>query len=93
MGIQFNFNLDGKRGLAVLVTCDYASTPGIPTLKNTQRNAPEMRQTFEQFEYDIVSLANREATGSAIESLVKQLSDYMRGTLDLSVMVMGISKP
>ena len=78
MGIQFNFDLDGKRGLAVLVTCDYEDTPGIPTLKSTQRDAAEMRQTFEQFEYDIVSLANREATGSVIAELVNQLSEYMK---------------
>ena len=72
MGVQFNFNLDGKRGLAVLVTCDYEGEMSAHT------DAAEMRQTFEQFEYDIVSLANGAVTKPAIESLVSELSGYMK---------------
>ena len=73
------FNLAGNRGLAVLVTCDYEDTPGVTPLMSTRRDADEMRKTFKQFEYGIVPLPNREATRSAINALVKQLSDYMKG--------------
>lgn len=66
------FNLRKKRGLGILVTCDYNSE-----LKQTERDAKEMRAMFEQFGYDIHQLMNESATLSNIEGLVKQVEDYL----------------
>lgn len=72
---QFHLHDRKKRGLAVLVTCDYKGTPD--ALSGTDRDAQEMRKTFEQFNYDIIQLQNKQATKDAITALVKQLSLYM----------------
>lgn len=74
---QFQFRLrdQKKRGLAVLVTCDYKGTPD--ELSGTDLDAQEMRKTFEQFNYDIIQLQNKQATKDAVTALVKQLSLYM----------------
>lgn len=74
------FNLAGRRGLAVLVTCNYEGTRarGLPILE-TDQDADAMTTVFEQFEYDIITLRNEEATKPAIIELVEQLSRYMRG--------------
>ena len=70
------FRLVQKRGLAILVTCDYEGT-GIPPLSSTNGDADEMRKTFEQFDYDIHQLKNGAATEHAITALLKQASDYL----------------
>lgn len=72
------FNLAGRRGLAVLVTCNYEGTPagGLDRLE-TDQDADAMTTVFEQFEYDIITLRNKEATKPAIIKLVEQLSRYM----------------
>ena len=78
LGPQFQFHLHDqkKRGLAVLVTCDYKGTRD--ELSGTDSDAQEMRKTFEQFNYDIIKLQNEQATKDAVTALVKQLSLYMR---------------
>ena len=75
---EWNFDLSEKRGIAVLVTCDYDNTPHIPTLKATNEDAFEMKETFEQFDYNIVQLQNKEVTEPAVLALVKQLSAYLK---------------
>ena len=72
------FLLHEKRGLAILVTCDYQGTgPGIPPLNATNQDANKMKQTFEQFQYDIHQLQNGEATELKITTLLKQASRYL----------------
>ena len=75
---DWEFNLAEKRGLAVLVTCNYEGTRacGLGRLE-TDQDANAMNSVFEQFEYDIIQLRNEEATKPAIINLVSQLSQYM----------------
>ena len=74
----WNFDLSEKHGIAVLVTCDYDGTPHIPTLEATNEDAFEMKETFEQFDYNIVQLQNKEVTEHAVLALVEQLSTYLK---------------
>ena len=71
------FDLAAKRGLAILVTCDYEGTTGVSSLSATNRDADEMKTTFEQFNYDIHQLKNGEATKCAVTTLLKQVSEYL----------------
>ena len=75
---EWNFDLSEKRGIAVVVTCDYDGTPHIPTLEANNDDAFEMKETFEQFDYSIVQLQNKEVTEHAVLTLVEQLSTYLR---------------
>lgn len=70
------FLLHDKRGLAILVTCDYQGTANSP-LNATNNDANEMRKTFEQFRYDIHQLQNGAATERNITTLLKQASHYL----------------
>ena len=70
------FLLHEKRGLAILVTCDYQGT-AITPLNATNHDANEMRRTFEQFQYDIHQLQNGAATEYNITLLLKQASHYL----------------
>ena len=74
--LQFHLHDQKKRGLAVLVTCDYKGTAD--ELFGTDSDAQEMRTTFEQFNYDIIQLQNEQATKDAVTALVQQLSLYMQ---------------
>lgn len=67
-----------KRGLAILISCDYKNTPGINPLSGTTKDADEMRKTFQQFEYSIHQLKNEEATFSNIEMLLECLGKYLK---------------
>lgn len=69
---EIKFNLEEKRGLAILVTCSYQGTP--PQVK---KDAEKMRQMFTLFEYDIHELMNEEATLSNIKQLVWQVEKYL----------------
>ena len=71
------FHLAAKRGLAILVTCDYEGTPGVQALSATNRDADEMKMTFEQFDYDIHQLKNGGATKRTVTALLKQASDFL----------------
>lgn len=73
--IEKRFMLTTKRGVAVLVTCDYMDTPGVKPLEQTQKDFMEMKKTFKQFDYDVIELQNK--TKPAIIQLVKQLSDFL----------------
>jgi hypothetical protein len=72
------FLLHEKRGLAILVTCDYEGIADITPLNATNHDANEMEKTFDQFEYDVHQLKNGGATAHAITTLLKQASDYLR---------------
>lgn len=74
---EWKFNLDKKRGIALLVTCDYKGTRDLPPLPETDKDAMEMKMTFEQFNYDIKQL--KKATEPEVITLVKQLSKYLKG--------------
>ena len=74
---EWNFDLSEKRGIALVVTCDYDGTPG-STLKATNDDAMEMKETFEQFDYNILQLQNKEVTEHAVLALVEQLSVYLK---------------
>lgn len=77
---EWKFNLAEKRGIAVLVTCNYMNqnTSTYTTLTETKADAKEMKATFEQFNYDIKSLMNEKATRRAVTALLEQLSDYLK---------------
>ena len=72
------FDLTGKRGLAILINCDYRGTPNFRPLPGTDKDAKEMKETFEQFEYDIHQLLNEQATLSNIKELLKQIGKYLK---------------
>ena len=67
------FYLADKRGLAVLVTCDYQGE-----LPQTENDAKQMREMFEQFEYDIHQLAGEDATLFNIDQLVKGVTNVLK---------------
>ena len=67
------FYLADKRGLAVLVTCDYQGE-----LPQTENDAKQMREMFEQFEYDIHQLAGEDATLFNIDQLVKEVTNVLK---------------
>ena len=73
------FDLREKRGLAIIISCDYRGTPDFRPLLGTAKDAEEMRMTFQQFDYDVHQLKNEEATLSNIEEKLKQLGEYLRG--------------
>lgn len=66
------FNLEEKRGLAILVTCNYQGTP-----PKTNKDAEKMRHMFTVFDYDIHELMNEEATLSNIKQLLWQVEKYL----------------
>ena len=83
-----DFKLAEKRGLAVLVTCDYGGTLAV------ERDAKEMKETFEHFGYEIAELKNNKATYDQITNLLKQVSQYLgdyKGTTDEKVLIFAFS--
>ena len=71
------FFLAEKRGLAILVTCDYEGIAQMSALPSTNVDANEMKLTFEQFDYDIHQLKNGAATEQAVVSLLDEASHYL----------------
>ena len=71
------FELAGKPGLAILVTCDYEHTSSKRHLPATNKDAEEMETTFKQFNYDIHKLQNRDATRQGIKSMLSSASKYL----------------
>ena len=67
------FNLEEKRGLAILVTCHYRGT-----LPQTEEDADEIKRMFTQFDYDIHQLPSEQVTLSNIKQLVQQVETYLR---------------
>lgn len=73
---QFLFN--GKRGLAILVTCDYVGNDRYSrTLEATKTDADAMKETFEQLQYNVHQLKNKEATKDAIATLVRTTCSHL----------------
>jgi hypothetical protein len=71
------FDLQSKRGLAILVNCDYEGT-GAPPLPTTNDDRKEMCKTFRnQFHYDVHELKNPKA--DKIIDLLRRVSRYLRG--------------
>ena len=66
------FNLEEKRGLAILVACHYQGT-----LPQTEKDAEEIKEMFTQFDYDIHQLPSEQVTSSSIRQLVQQLENYL----------------
>ena len=64
--------MEEKRGLAILVTCNYQGT-----LPQTEGDAEKMKEMFEEFEYDVHSLINERATMSNIKHLMKRVEKYL----------------
>ena len=71
--LKGKFKLHEKRGLAILVTCDYASNKEIPTLTDVHKAAEGMRKTFDQFEYDVHQYPDEKTKTK--EELIKVLED------------------
>ena len=67
------FNLEKKRGLAILVSCHYQRT-----LPQTEEDAEEIKRMFTQFDYDIHQLPSEQVTLSNIKRLVQQVENYLR---------------
>jgi hypothetical protein len=69
-----SFDLEGKRGLAILVNCDYEGTEH--PLPTTNEDRKEMHATFNQFEYDVHELIN--PTRDVIIKMLQRVSRYLR---------------
>ena len=65
------------RGIAILVTCDYSDKPHLE-LSATNRDADEMRKTFEVLGYDIHERRNENVTKDKIKTLLEHLHDYLK---------------
>ena len=80
--LKERFKLHEKRGLAILVTCDYASSAEIPTLTDVHKVAEGMRKTFDQFEYDVHQYPDEKtqtnATKEELTKVLEDVSDYLR---------------
>ena len=70
--LERKFNLEEKRGLAILVTCHYQDT-----LPQTEEDAEEIKRMFTQFDYDIHQLPSEQVTSSNVEQLVQQVENYL----------------
>ena len=73
------FSLLQKRGLAILVTCDYVGNRhGIDTLRPTNNDGNEMYTTFNNhFGYDVHRISNKEATKDKIMGLLERVRGYL----------------
>ena len=70
------FNLEEKRGLAILVACHYQDT-----LPQTEEDAEEIKQMFTQFDYDIHQLPSEQVTLSSIKKISaasRKLSEFLQ---------------
>lgn len=83
-----DFKLVEKRGLAVLITCNYGGKLAV------EKDAEEMNKMFKHFGYEIAELKNNEATYDEITKLLKQVSQYLgeyAGTTDEKVLIFAFS--
>lgn len=64
-----------KRGLAIIVTCDYVGTPS--KLPGTNIDADEMETTFNELDYHVVLLKSKDATKKNIISTIQNISRDM----------------
>ena len=70
-----DFHLLEKRGLAVLVTCDYKGTA--KPLPECNEDAEKMRAALEALEYDVYQLKNSKATKKEVTTLLSRISRYL----------------
>ena len=67
-----------RRGLAVLVTCDYVESPlKQEHLPGTRVDFVKMEETFRQLDYDVHTLKNKEATVNAVDDLMNSISSQL----------------
>ena len=70
------FHLAVKRGLAVLVTCNYEGMTK-ETLPTCDKDAEKMKAALEALEYDVCPLKNSDATEKNVTTLLHKISDYL----------------
>ena len=70
------FGLAHKRGLAVLVTCDYEDT-NLRKLDACNTDADEMKAALEAQDYEVHQLKNKEATKENVDLLLDHISKYL----------------
>lgn len=67
----------GKRGFAIIVTCDYKGSTQLKPLPATNKDASEMVQTIEELKYGRILLQNKDATESNIKKAIQKVSGDM----------------
>ena len=72
---ETTFGLAHKRGLAVLVTCDYKGTSNELDACNT--DADEMKAALEALDYEVHQLQNEQATKENVDLLLLRISKYL----------------
>ena len=69
-----------KRGLAIIVTCNYPNSEDYDPLEGADKDATRMREALQSFSFEIVLLQNERATEAGIketlESISSSLSQY-----------------
>ena len=72
---SIEFKLKSKRGIAIIVTCDYNGTRlEVPAIN---KDGDEMKKTFEELGYDIHQRRNENVTRDEIETLLEKFHDYL----------------
>lgn len=79
----------GKRGLAIVVTCDYEGSTLKP-LPGTNTDASEMVQTIEELKCGKILLQNKDATESNIKKAIQRVSGDM-GQLEDKILMFVFS--
>ena len=67
----------GKRGLAIVVTCDYEGSTQLKPLPATNKDASEMVLTIEELKCGKILLQNKDATESNIKKAIQKVSGVM----------------
>ena len=83
----------GKKGLVVLVTCDYRGTSQKP-LPQTNVDARDMRTTFEKFGFTVDQITNDKAKEGHIKEKLDHLSAFLNkynGEKDIEVLIFAFS--
>ena len=71
-------DLVNKRGLAILITCNYEGSPLKEKLfTETEMDFTKMKATFDQFDYDVHARQNSEATVNAVDDLMARISSEL----------------
>ena len=71
------FNLENKRGLAIIISCDYVgeSRQTVPTA-NTDGDS--IHTTLKRFDYDIHRLKNEKASENEIKHFLESVNGYLK---------------
>lgn len=73
----FHLHSDEYRGIAILVTCDYAKSPELGTLPGTNKDFERMKETFDELKYEVHPIRNEDVTQENVERLLKDLKEYL----------------